>query len=87
MLNKYVFGKITEWIDQGSPLDIICLAFQKVVDKAPHQRLLLNCNAHGIVDGVVDWIDKWLNDRRQCVVVDGEFQTDNNFSVGYHTHQ
>ena len=36
----------------------------------PHQRLLLK--AHGIGNGMVNWIEKWLNDRRRRVVVDGE---------------
>ena len=38
----------------------------------PHQRLVLKLKAHGIRDGVIDWIEQWLTDRRQCVVVDGE---------------
>ena len=43
MLNKYVFffEEITKWIDEGSPVDIIYLDFQKPFDKVPHQRLLL----------------------------------------------
>ena len=38
----------------------------------PHQRLLLKLKAHGIGDGTVDWIEQWLTDRRQRVVVDGD---------------
>ena len=38
----------------------------------PHQRLLLKLKAHGIGDGIIDWIEQWLIDRRQRVVVDGE---------------
>ena len=37
-----------------------------------HQRLLLKLKAHGIGDGVIDWIEQWLTDKRQRVVVDGE---------------
>ena len=37
----------------------------------PHQRLL-KLKAHGIGDGICDWIEQWLIDRRQRVVVDGE---------------
>ena len=33
--------EITKWIDEGSPVDIIYLDFQKAFDKVPHQRLLL----------------------------------------------
>ena len=56
----------------GSPVDIIYLDFQKAFDKVPHQRLLLKLKAHGIGDSITDWIEQWLTDRRQRVVVDGE---------------
>ena len=64
--------EITKWIDEGSPVDIIYLDFQKAFDKVPHQRLLLKLKAHGIGDSITDWIEQWLTDRRQRVVVDGE---------------
>ena len=38
----------------------------------PHQRLLLKLKAHGIRDGIIDWIEQWLTDRRHRVIVDGE---------------
>ena len=37
-----------------------------------HQRLLLKLKAHGIGDSITDWIEQWLTDRRQRVVVVGE---------------
>ena len=64
--------EITKWIDEGSPVDIIYLDFQKAFDKVPHQRLLLKLKAHGIRDGIIDWKEQRLTDRRQRVVVDGE---------------
>ena len=63
---------VTKWVDEGSPVDIIYLDFKKAFDKVPHQRLLLNLKAHGIGNGMINWIEKWLIDRRQRVVVDGE---------------
>ena len=65
--------EITKWIDDRSPVDIIYLDFQKAFDKVPQQRLLLNLKAHGIGDGLINWIEQWLTDKRQHVVVDGEF--------------
>ena len=64
--------EITKWIDVGSPVDIIYVDFQKAFDKVPHQRLLPKLKAHGIGDSITDWIEQWLTDRRQRVVVDGE---------------
>ena len=66
------FEEITKWIDVGSPVDIIYLDFQKAFDKVPHQRLLLKLKAHGIGDSITDWIEQWLTDRRQRVVVVGD---------------
>ena len=38
----------------------------------PHQRILLNLKAHSAGDGITDWLQKWLTDRSQRVIVDGE---------------
>ena len=38
----------------------------------PHQRLLLKLKARGIGNGMINWIEKWLIDKRRRVVVDGE---------------
>ena len=55
--------EITKWIDEGSPVDIIYLDFQKAFDKVPHQRLLLKLKAYGIGVSIIDWIKQWLTDR------------------------
>ena len=59
--------KDNKWRDEGSPVDIIYLDFQKAFNKVPHQRLLLKLKDHGIGDGIINR----LTDRRQYVV-DGE---------------
>ena len=33
---------ITKWVDDGSPVDVVYLYFQKAFDKVPYQRLLIN---------------------------------------------
>ena len=57
---------IIKWVDEGSPVNIIYLEFLKAFDKVPHQRPLLKLKVHGMIN----WIGKWLIDRRQRVVVD-----------------
>ena len=65
------FEEITKWVDEGSPVDIIYLDFQKAFDKVPHQRLILKLKSHGIGISIINWIEQWITDRRQRVVVDG----------------
>ena len=66
------FEEITKWVDEGSPVDVIYLDFQKAFDKVPHQRLILKLKSHGMGNSIINWIEQWLTDRRQRVVVDGE---------------
>ena len=67
-----LFEEITKWVDEGSPVDVIYLDFQKAFDKVPHQRQILKLKSHGMGNSIINWIEKWLNDRRQRVVVYGE---------------
>ena len=64
--------EITEWVDDGSPVDVIYLDFQKAFDKVPHQRLISKLKSHGMGTSIINWIEQWLTYRRQRVVVDGE---------------
>ena len=89
MLNKYIvfLEEITKWIDEGSPADIIYLDFQKALDKVPHQRLLLKLKAHGIGDGIIDWTEQWLTDKKQRVVEEDEVSNWKSVLRGYHKDQ
>ena len=53
-------------------MDVVYLDFQKVFDKVPHQRSLLEIKAHSIGNDVINWIETWLTHRRQRVIVDGD---------------
>ena len=59
-------------MDEGSPVCVIYLDFQKEFDKVPHQRLLLKLKSNGIGISIINWMEQWLSDRRQIGVVDGE---------------
>ena len=66
------FEEITKWVDDGSPVDVIYLDFQKSFDKVPHQRIILKLKSHGMGNSIINWIEQRLTDWRQRVVVDGE---------------
>ena len=46
--------------------------FSKAFDKVDHQRLLSKLHRLGINDGVITWIQSFLSNRTQCVLLDGE---------------
>ena len=43
---------VTNYIDQGYPIDVIYLDFQKAFDKVPHKRLMMKIDALGITGEV-----------------------------------
>ena len=59
-------------MDEGSPVDLIYLDFQEAFDKVPHQSQILQLKSHVMGNSIINWIEQWLTDRRQRVVVDGE---------------
>ena len=64
--------EITEWVGDGSPVDVIYLDFQKkAFDKVSHQRLILKLKSHGMGNSIINRIEQCTTDRRQRVVVDG----------------
>ena len=44
---------------------------KKAFDKVPHQRLIRKLKSHGMGKSIINWIEQWLTDMRQRVVVDG----------------
>ena len=50
-------------------VDVIYLDFQKAFDTVPHQRLLNKLTSFGIHGNVLKWIEKFLNNREQQVVL------------------
>ena len=61
----------TKILDEGHALDVIYLDFSKAFDTVPHQRLLRKLSNYGIRGNVLGWIQDFLSDRRQRVMVNG----------------
>ena len=64
--------EIAKRVDDGSPVDIIYLDFLKAFEKAPHQRLIRKLKSHSMGNSIINWVEQWLTNRRQRVVVDVE---------------
>ena len=56
-------------LDEGGNIDTIYLDFAKAFDTVPHQRLLMKLRGYGIEGRILTWIEAFLTDRRQRVVV------------------
>ncbi len=52
-------------------LDIVYLDFQKAFDKVPHIKLMLRVKQHGVPGNVHNWIENWLSNKKQRVVING----------------
>ena len=65
--------EVTNFIDSGYPVNVIYLDFQKAYDKVPHGRLVSKLEAHGIGGEILKWVENWLSERKQRVVLGGEF--------------
>ena len=65
------FHDVYTTYDKSRAVDILYLDFQKAFDKVPHIRLMAKVRSLGIIDQVADWIEDWLSNRKQRVVING----------------
>ena len=66
------YHKLFHEHDRTKALDIIYLDFQKAFDKVPHDKLMMKVKSLGINGNVGQWIEDWLKNRRQRVVINGQ---------------
>jgi hypothetical protein len=64
---------LTRHLDQGKVVDVIYLDFAKAFDKVPHKRLLTKLGALGVSGMFLAWIEDWLTNRSQRVVLNGHY--------------
>jgi len=62
----------TEAYDNGHEVDIIYLDFRAAFDKVPHKRLIEKLKGYGITGKILSWIEDFLKNRKQRVVINGE---------------
>ena len=61
--------------NQNIQTDLIIMDFAKAFDKVPHKRLLFKLNYYGIRHNTLKWIEAFLTDRTQTVVLNGTSST------------
>ena len=62
-------------MDKSTQIDAILHDFLKAFGKVPHQRLRRKLHHYGVRASTLRWIQSFLGDRTQRVVVDGESST------------
>lgn len=61
----------TEAIDKDLQVDTVYLDFSKAFDSVPHRRLLKKVESYGISGKILVWLQSFLSDRLQRVVLNG----------------
>uniref|UniRef100_A0A803JW54 Reverse transcriptase domain-containing protein n=1 Tax=Xenopus tropicalis TaxID=8364 RepID=A0A803JW54_XENTR len=74
------YDEVSKKLDSGDAVDIIYLA--KAFDTVPHKRQLSKLRSIGLSEVICTWIENWLQDRLQRVVVNGTFSTWNKVLSG-----
>ena len=60
----------TEFLDEGKSVDIAYFDYAKAFDKVSHRLLMVKLKAYGIGGKLLAWLEAWLTDRKQRVVME-----------------
>ena len=69
----YVLEEWTAALENGEEVDCIYTDFMKAFDRVPHKRLLTKMISYGINEEMCRWVESFLRNRVQKVVVNGEY--------------
>ena len=56
-----------EFLDLGGQIDVLYTDLEKAFDKIPHKRLTSKLHSYGLNNGIIDWIEAFLTNRKQRV--------------------
>ncbi|PKU38769.1 rna-directed dna polymerase from mobile element jockey-like [Limosa lapponica baueri] len=65
------YDGMTDWIDERRVVDVVYLDFSKAFDTVSHSILIAKLRKCGLDEWTVTWIENWLKDRAQRVVIRG----------------
>ena len=63
----------TKYYDDNKQIDAVYLDIKKAFDSIPHRRLLSKLENYGIGGNILKWIEDFLKERRQRVVLNGKY--------------
>ena len=65
----FFFEEVSKTLDRGVAVEVVYLDFAKAFDSVPHTQLMCKVKYTGLKRSVYKWIENWLKDRIQRVVV------------------
>ena len=65
------FDDVLESLTNNADFDSIYLDYAKAFDKVDHKLLIRKLHRYSFNPKIISWIDSFLSDRKQAVVVDG----------------
>ncbi|KAK4816049.1 hypothetical protein QYF61_011057 [Mycteria americana] len=71
LTNLISYDKVTCFMDEGKPMDVVYMDFSKAFDTISHSILLEKLAAHDLDGRMLHWVTNWMDGRAQRVVVDG----------------
>ena len=61
----------TDQLEKGMDIDALYFDFSKAFDTVPHRRLLSKLQSYKISKQIIDWVEAYLSNRKQRVLVNG----------------
>ena len=66
-----IYNTIISSLDKGKDVRFISCDISKAIDKVWHKGLLSKLKTYGICGYILGWIENYLNERQQIVVIYG----------------
>jgi hypothetical protein len=67
--------ELADNLHNGIQTDLVILDFSKAIDKVPHRKLLMKMDNYRIRGTTWRWVESFLSNRNQQVVLDGEISS------------
>lgn len=67
------YEKVSKEVDNGHAVDVIFYDFAKAFDSVQHGKLLQKLRLMKLNEWIIRWIEDWLRNRKQRVVLNGKF--------------
>ena len=77
-----IVDMVLKTLNEGDEVDVIYLDYSKAFDKVDHKILLKKMQLYGISGKVLKWVEAFLTNRQQTVVVEGEKSSFNDVESG-----